>query len=297
MSSVFEPCVDCGRLRNVVLPGCPHCADRTKNKRCLICKQYWPKGADGCSACGSDEPELVEHGGTQYQQCGTREASTDNDHVPTDEGKTPFQYISPIVLGLKGQLNACAKQKYGDARNWEKGFDWLSVFDSMMRHIIEWRMGGDVDQESGLHHMLHAGWACDALVHYFYTATGNDDREGYNEDLVEDFKLTDMFNNVGATSDNSFFRVATKVVTGKIKKSHLADTRNYYDGYTVVFKVPDENMVPHSFSIDDYSLTKDLKWKRTRKGNIKIRFDRSDMGGLTSVFDEDPTFMVTLANE
>ena len=47
--------------------------------------------------------------------------------------------------------------KYAD-RNWEKGIPLSRMFASMMRHVIAYFMGEDVDPESGIHHMAHAVW-------------------------------------------------------------------------------------------------------------------------------------------
>jgi len=48
-------------------------------------------------------------------------------------------------------------QKYA-AHNWRKGYEWSKSFSACMRHMWAWWRGEDLDPESGLSHLGHAGF-------------------------------------------------------------------------------------------------------------------------------------------
>ena len=57
-------------------------------------------------------------------------------------------------------------QKY-DAWNWKKGLPYVSVTESMLRHIYAFLRGEDIDPESGLPHTGHI--MCNAMFLDYYT--------------------------------------------------------------------------------------------------------------------------------
>jgi hypothetical protein len=61
-------------------------------------------------------------------------------------------------------------------RNWEKGFDWMSVYASLMRHLQAWAQGEDRDPETGRLHMSHVEWNAQVLVAFTLRGHGVDDR-------------------------------------------------------------------------------------------------------------------------
>lgn len=56
-------------------------------------------------------------------------------------------------------------QKYDD-ENWKKGMKFTQVFNSLMRHLISWRKGEDVDSESGENHLSHVMANAMFLLYY-----------------------------------------------------------------------------------------------------------------------------------
>ena len=44
------------------------------------------------------------------------------------------------------------------AHNWRKGYEWSKSFSAMMRHLWAFWRGEDLDPESGLSHLGHAGF-------------------------------------------------------------------------------------------------------------------------------------------
>ncbi len=84
-----------------------------------------------------------------------------------DEGKLRMDLLSPQALqGLAAILTkAAAKGKY-PARNWEKGMLYERVYAGIMRHLLSWQGGEDIDPDSGQPHIDHAAAGIHFLSHY-----------------------------------------------------------------------------------------------------------------------------------
>jgi len=82
----------------------------------------------------------------------------------------PFDALWQIAL-----VYGMGATKYA-ARNWESGYDWSQSFGALQRHLALFWSGEEVDEESGLSHLAHAGWHCLALLAFQARELGNDDR-------------------------------------------------------------------------------------------------------------------------
>lgn len=60
--------------------------------------------------------------------------------------------------------------------NWRLGYDWSLSYGAMMRHILAYWNGEDLDPQSGLPHMAHARWHTGVLLEFLRYDLGNDDR-------------------------------------------------------------------------------------------------------------------------
>lgn len=68
----------------------------------------------------------------------------------------PFDAAIPIVRVLE-----FGQKKYA-FDNWKKVGDPVQrYYDALVRHLVSWRGGEEIDPESGEHHLAHAG--CDVL--------------------------------------------------------------------------------------------------------------------------------------
>lgn len=85
--------------------------------------------------------------------------------VKHDNDKTRYGLIPPYPLAELAEVYTFGAKKYGDG-NWLKGLDTERCISAMMRHIEEYRMGDEIDIESGLSHMAHAAWYCFAIMEY-----------------------------------------------------------------------------------------------------------------------------------
>lgn len=83
--------------------------------------------------------------------------------------------VDPEAVLAVAEVAGFGGQKYA-RYNFAKGYAWSLSFDAMMRHALLFWGGEDVDQESGLPHMAHAGWHCLALLCFAGRNLGTDDR-------------------------------------------------------------------------------------------------------------------------
>lgn len=118
-------------------------------------------------------------GGMLVDECGL-ELVTDKSAVKFDNGKLdwslmPWDSVEEILKVLE-----FGKIKYS-AWNWSsgEGFKYSRVFNSLIRHLFAWFRGEDIDPESGLSHLSHAG--CNILFLIYFVKhknkyKNNDDR-------------------------------------------------------------------------------------------------------------------------
>lgn len=92
-----------------------------------------------------------------------------------DTGKNRVDLLSPQALEGAAEVLTYGANKYAE-RNWERGMAYSKVYGPLLRHLLKWWRGEEVDEESGLHHLKHV--LCNALflVHYLETGVGTDDR-------------------------------------------------------------------------------------------------------------------------
>lgn len=82
-----------------------------------------------------------------------------------------------FVDGILSVLDFGAK-KYAP-RNWELGMDWSRPYSALQRHMTAWWSGEDLDAETGMSHLWHAGCCLAFLATYEQRNIGKDDRPKY----------------------------------------------------------------------------------------------------------------------
>lgn len=92
-----------------------------------------------------------------------------------DEDKVRLELLPPEFLFGVGQVLTFGAKKYAD-RNWELGMKWSRPFGALMRHMWAWWGGkgptnknflfGDLDPETQLSHLWHAGCCIAFLIAY-----------------------------------------------------------------------------------------------------------------------------------
>lgn len=82
-----------------------------------------------------------------------------------DTDKLPFDLLSPDYLYGTVAVLKFGAEKY-EPYNWAKGILYSRVFAALQRHLWAFWSGEDIDEETGLHHLLHASCCLMFLVHY-----------------------------------------------------------------------------------------------------------------------------------
>ena len=95
--------------------------------------------------------------------------------VKSDAGKSRYDLLPARALQELADVYTFGASKYAP-RNWEAGLPFSRIFAALMRHSWAFWRGETIDSETKLHHMAHAAFGCLALVEYFYTKKGEDDR-------------------------------------------------------------------------------------------------------------------------
>ena len=88
-----------------------------------------------------------------------------------DEGKPRLELIYPQFLEAMGSVLGFGATKYS-ANNWKNGIEYSRLIGSAMRHITAFNRGEDMDPESGLSHLAHAG--CCVMMLYGMTQINKD---------------------------------------------------------------------------------------------------------------------------
>jgi hypothetical protein len=86
--------------------------------------------------------------------------SDNNQTYKADSGKTRLDLVSPTFIEAVGKIRTFGVQKYGDGDSWKK-VEPQRYMAALLRHINAYRMGEEIDKESGMSHLWHA--ACNLM--------------------------------------------------------------------------------------------------------------------------------------
>lgn len=90
-----------------------------------------------------------------------------------------FDLMPSDALADIARVYGYGASKY-DNRNWEKGYEWGKSFAAIMRHLWAFWRGNDLDDESGLPHLAHAGFHVLTLLTFWRHYPQYDDRSNLN---------------------------------------------------------------------------------------------------------------------
>jgi hypothetical protein len=96
-----------------------------------------------------------------------------------DSGKADWSLMPWEAVEEINKVLEFGAKKYAK-HNWQQGegFSYTRVLNSLLRHVFSYMRGEDLDPESGLSHMAHAG--CNVLFILYYIKNKsrykNDDR-------------------------------------------------------------------------------------------------------------------------
>ena len=83
--------------------------------------------------------------------------------------------IPPEFIEELGRVFGAGAKKYSD-NNYLKGYEYRKSLGAMLRHVMRWAQGEDIDPETGCHHLAHAAWHCSTLYTFQSEGLGEDDR-------------------------------------------------------------------------------------------------------------------------
>lgn len=83
--------------------------------------------------------------------------------------------IPPEVIYYLSAVFTEGGLKYG-FRNWESGFKFSVLLNSLERHLLAFKSGEDIDEESGLPHLAHLLCNASMLLSHYHKKVGVDDR-------------------------------------------------------------------------------------------------------------------------
>ena len=86
--------------------------------------------------------------------------SDNNQTYKADNGKARLDLVSPTFIEAVGKIRTFGVQKYGDSDSWTK-VEPQRYMAALLRHINAYRMGEEIDKESGMSHLWHA--ACNLM--------------------------------------------------------------------------------------------------------------------------------------
>lgn len=95
--------------------------------------------------------------------------------VKLDEGKLEWHLLPWDALEYVVRVYMAGKKIY-EEDNWRKGCEYKRLFNSAMRHLLAWRMGQDIDEDSKCPHLAAVVFACLCLMHFQKEKLGVDDR-------------------------------------------------------------------------------------------------------------------------
>ena len=77
-----------------------------------------------------------------------------NYEAKQDKDKIRLELVPMEILNAIGRVRTYAREKYPDTQSWRTVEKERHV-GSLLRHLVAYRQGEDVDQESGLKHLEH----------------------------------------------------------------------------------------------------------------------------------------------
>jgi hypothetical protein len=79
------------------------------------------------------------------------------------DDKLPMELIPPETLFGYAEVMRMGAKKYAP-NNWLLGIRYSRLYAAILRHLLLWFWGEDLDKESGLSHLKHAFWGVGALI-------------------------------------------------------------------------------------------------------------------------------------
>lgn len=93
-----------------------------------------------------------------------------------DDGKPPLANLPPAGMVGVAKVQAYGHKKYKDFNNYRKGMEASRQCSCIIRHVMAYMNGEDLDPESGESHIAHAATRCMFLLQNIHDKVVIDDR-------------------------------------------------------------------------------------------------------------------------
>ena len=92
--------------------------------------------------------------------------SNEEDGVKLDNGKNRLDLIEPQFIEAVGDVLTFGANKYAP-NNWQNVDNAIDrYYAAALRHLLAWRKGESLDDESNLNHLAHAATNIMFLLHF-----------------------------------------------------------------------------------------------------------------------------------
>lgn len=128
------------------------------------------------------------------------DAKANQRGIKHDAGKAPLSLMDRYAMEQIGAVLAFGAKKYA-AHNWRGGIAYSRLLDAALRHLYAFADGEDLDAESGLPHVAHAGCCIVFLLGMMRHRPDLDDRwtaDAMREHAAMSDALTQTFGDVNA---------------------------------------------------------------------------------------------------
>ena len=85
-----------------------------------------------------------------------------------------FSLIPGEFLWALAEHYGKGARKYAE-KNWERGYKWSLSVDALERHLTQFKLGEEVDEETGSCHLIAVAWHAVALYIFKLRKIGTDD--------------------------------------------------------------------------------------------------------------------------
>lgn len=157
--------------------------------------------------------------------------STKQTSARYNEGKIQSREIDPdFILGI-GEVLTKSRAKY-EHFNWQKPTNFSTPYESLMRHLMAFQKGEEIDQETGCHHLLHAATNIMFLHYHAINNSGIDDR-GFKKVLTKNESYDTIVK-------GDYARILDLKYPEHVGEIVKVDFVNYIDNVALVIKIPSE---------------------------------------------------------
>ena len=140
-------------------------------EECIVCEKDQPQfqADDDTTVCFDNFLQQIERGGVDLPP---------DTGLKFDGDKPMMQFLDPKFQLEIAKVFTFGAKKYG-ANNYKNGIHLNRILAAADRHLSAFKMGEDLDHETGLVHLAHAA-ACLQMAYYMWDRnTPFDDRKEY----------------------------------------------------------------------------------------------------------------------